>query len=309
MPAEASARIVRFVAMVAVLWSLTIVPNRSAAQPGNQNSQPTRQFVFLAGTKDHGPPGRHEYEKDLRLLADCLEHSPNLHGVTTKVYVGKAPQDLSEVKDAAVFVILSSGDGNPKEAHPLFPPNTTTDGRKYSGDTAVYLTEFDKLVRKGAGVVVLHYAIQANNLKARDYYLHWLGGLWIPENYSQNPLGTWSITPIEAAREHPVLRGVRSWTYYDEIFCKFLAQPLDPRRTDLVLASTDRSNQGVLKNIVASWAYQRDDGGRGFVYGGVDVHVAMQTEDYRRLLLNGIVWAARMEVPEGGVQSNATQSQ
>ncbi len=113
------------------------------------------------------------------------------------------------------------------------------------------------------------------------------------------------MTPIEASRQHPVLRGVNPWTYRDEIFCKFLAQPLDPKRTDLVLASTEQSNQGKLKDVVAAFAYQRDDAGkgRGFVYGGVDVHAAMLTEDYRRLLLNGIVWAAKMEVPQGGVQS------
>ena len=30
---------------------------------------PTRKIVFLAGPKDHGAVGRHEYEKDLRELA------------------------------------------------------------------------------------------------------------------------------------------------------------------------------------------------------------------------------------------------
>ena len=289
-----------FLATLILGWPLAV-----SAQTADADPPKPKKIVFFAGPKDHGPPGRHEYEKDLRVLARCLETSPNLKGLTTVVHVGSVLTNINEYSDAAVFVILSSADGNPRETHPLFPPNTTTDGKKYTGETATLLNDFDKMVKAGAGVVVLHYAIQANNLKAREYYLRWLGGLWIPENYSQNPLGTWTVTPIDASRGHPILRGVNAWTYRDEIFCKFLAQPLDPKRTDLVLASTEQSNQGKLKDVVASFAYQRDDAGqgRGFVYGGVDVHAAMMTEDYRRLLLNGIVWAAKMEVPPGGVQS------
>ena len=35
----------------------------------------------------------------------------------------------------------------------------------------------------------------------------------------------------------------------------------------------------------------------------MDWHESMNLEDYRRFLLNGIVWAARLEVPAEGVQS------
>lgn len=50
--------------------------------------------------------------------------------------------------------------------------------------------------------------------------------------------------------------------------------------------------------------HDRADGGRGFFMGGVDFHDNLRTvEDFRRFLLNGIVWAAGRDVPEGGVQS------
>ena len=41
---------------------------------------PAKKIVFLAGPKEHGAPGRHEYEKDLRELAWSLEHASNLKG-------------------------------------------------------------------------------------------------------------------------------------------------------------------------------------------------------------------------------------
>src|SRR5688572_22025950 len=62
-----------------------------AATPGPSASG--TKIVFLAGPKDHGADGRHEYEKDLRGLATALTSAPNLKGIRTDIYVGKAPRD------------------------------------------------------------------------------------------------------------------------------------------------------------------------------------------------------------------------
>ena len=262
----------------------------------------TKQVVFLAGPKDHGAPGRHEYEKDLRALAWALENSPNLKGISTRVYVGKAPRDLSELKNASVIVIHSSSDRHAKETHPLFPPDPTTDHTTYDAETLAYLAELDKLIKTGVGVVIFHYANWAENWRARGLYLDWTGGLWV-QMASRNPNDQWTMTPKNPG--HPVLRGVKLWTYRDEVFSRFFL-PDDPRRTDLLVGTPAKSPVGPQ---VAAWAYQRPDGGRGFVMGGVDYHDNMKLEDYRRFLLNGIVWAAGMEVPAGGVQSPVPPAQ
>jgi type 1 glutamine amidotransferase len=255
------------------------------------------KIVFLAGPKDHGSPGRHEHEKDLRALAWALENATNLNGVRTRVHVGRAPRDLSELRDAAVIVIHSSSDRLETETHPLFPPNPTTNGRGYDEETTAYLREFDEIVKSGVGIVIFHYALWAENWAARGYYMNWLGGLWV-QMCSRNPTDEWTMTPL--APEHPVLRGIQPWTYRDEIFSRFFL-PDDPRRTDLVLGTPATNAVGPQ---VAGWAYERADGGRSFVYGGVDFHDNMRTEDdYRRFLLNGIVWAAGLDVPESGVQA------
>jgi type 1 glutamine amidotransferase len=257
----------------------------------------TKKIIFLASPKDHGRPGRHEYEKDLRALAKSLEESPNLEGIETKVFVGRAPRDLNEFKDAAAIVLEGDGDKDEKEVHPLFPPETTTDRRTYDPETTAWLKSLDALIKKGIGVVVFHYATWVDHWTARHYYVQWLGGLWV-EMASTNPVDTWSMTPKNP--DHPILRGVKPWTYRDEVFCKYWL-PNDPRRTDLLVATPEKSPIGPQ---VASWAYNRADGGRGFVMGGLDFHDNLSTvEDFRRFLLNGIVWAAGIEVPAGGVQS------
>lgn len=259
----------------------------------------TKKIIFLAGPKDHGRPGRHEYEKDLRVLAESLEKSGNLTGIETEVYVGKIPSDLSMFKDAAVIVINSSSDRIEGETHPLFPPDPSTDHHGYDAATKATLDALDALIKKNSiGVVVLHYANWVENWAARGYYMDWIGGLWV-QMVSKNPTDNWTMTPEN--HYHPVLNGVKPWTYRDEVFCRFHL-PEDHRRTNLLRGTPEQDRYGIGTQIV-SWAYQRDDGGRGFVYGGVDWHDNMLIEDYRRFLLNGIVWAAGIEVPEGGVQS------
>src|SRR5688500_8374160 len=50
------------------------------------------KILFLAGPRDHGMPGRHEYERDLRTLAQSFERAANLSGVRTQVLVGSLPR-------------------------------------------------------------------------------------------------------------------------------------------------------------------------------------------------------------------------
>jgi len=282
-----------------------------------QAESPVKEIVFLSGPTDHGrPQGKkaapagparpqrqrqgHQYERDLRLLAHCLENSPNLKGkIKTKVIVGKLPS-VSELENAAAIVIESSGDWIERETHPLFPPFSTTDHQRYDPETAEKLRAVDALVKKGMGVVVFHYAWFADHWQARQYYLNWLGGVWV-QMVSKNPMDEWTMTPMAPA--HPILRGVKPWTYREEIFCRFFL-PNDPRRTDLLLGTPAKSPIGPQ---VAAWAYEAEDGHRGFAFGGLHDHTNLALEDHRRFVLNGIVWAAGMDVPAGGVQSSVTE--
>lgn len=282
-----AARAVVF-AVVAILGSL---PAPAVAQ--------SKKILFLAGPRDHGAPGRHEYERDLRTLAQSFDKAGNLSGVSTQVIVGKLPRDIAALDGVAAIVINSSSDRAENEIHPLFPPNPTTNGRSYDAETTAWLKSVDDRIKQDKiGVVLIHYANWGENWRARAYHLDWTGGLWV-QGGSKNPQDDWSMT-LENKR-HPILRGVKPWTYRDEVFCRFLL-PNDKRRTNLVLATPKADKFGIGPQI-ASWAYQRDDGGRAFVFGGLDFRDNLALDNYRRFLLNGIAWAANIEIPKGGIQS------
>jgi hypothetical protein len=258
-----------------------------------------KKILFLAGPRDHGAPGRHEYERDLRTLAQSLERSPNVPGIRTQLIVGRLPADLAAVAGSAAIVIHSSSDRHAEETHPLFPPNPSTNGRGYDAATTAYLEQLSEIIRRDRiGVVILHYASWAENWAARARHMEWTGGLWV-QGVSKNPVDEWRMSL--RARKHPVLRGVRPWTYRDEVFCRYFL-PEDARRTDLVLATPKEDKPGIGPQV-ASWAYERADGGRGFVFGGLDFRDNLAQDNYRKFLLNGIAWAARIDVPKKGVES------
>src|SRR5688500_5794853 len=164
--------------------------------------QTKKKIIFLAGPKDHGAIGRHEYEKDLRELAWQLEKATNLPaGIETAVLVGKAPRDLSVLEDAAAIVIDGSGDWLRNETNVLFQQFQATDGRTYEEETTAYLQKLDALIKqKSIGIAVFHYTMWVENGLGRRYFLNWLGGLWIP-NASHNPVDTWTMTPLPV--QHP----------------------------------------------------------------------------------------------------------
>ena len=55
-----------------------------------------------------------------------------------------------------------------------------------------------------------------------------------------------------------------------------------------------------------AWAAERTDGGRGFGFTGGHFHKGWGNDSQRKLVLNGILWTAKAEVPAEGVQSQVS---
>ena len=270
-----------------------------------QKEVPTKVIYFMAGVKDHAGPSRHETEKDLLVLQRCVDSISNIKGVkiVTRFIYKRTALDINDLKDAAAIIIESSAEGSSKErVDPLFPPSPDN-RRTYTKEVQDYLNQIDSLHKRGMGVVVLHWAVAATHQRAANLYRSWFGGGFV-EGYSHNPLGMWTVTPIASGKKHPVMRGVGPWTYKDEIFSRFLVVPQDPHRTDLLMGEAPKTNQGKVAPRCITWAYE-DSLSRGLIYGGMDYHSALLNDDYRRFLLNSIMWAAGIEVPKEGVKSNA----
>ena len=282
--------------------------------------QKTKVIYFLSGLKDHpAGVGRHEVKKDMLVLQDCINQAYNIKGVkiVTKFIDARSALNVDDIKDAAAIIVeSSSASSSPLRTHPIFPP-LAPGVKKYDQQTLDYLSQLDALHQAGMGIMILHWGIAVNNEQnptARDYYMKWFGETAM-EGYTQNPLGFWTVTPIKSAEKFPILNGVHQWIYKDEIFSHLVVNPGDPYRTDLLIGESPQTNQsefgsppGVISPRGIASAYEKGNA-RGILWGGMDFHSALLNDDYRRFLLNAIVWTAGIKVPAGGVKTHATELQ
>lgn len=254
-------------------------------------ADPKARVLVVVGPSNH-PPGSHEVAAGGRVMQYCVEHMANLPDVKAEV-VNEWPKDAA-VLDAANSVVFI-GDNFPPVRFP---------------DSPAILAKLDAMTKRGCGIVCVHYA---TGLRAEDVpddgdhpLLHWIGGYFATKcKHHQSiakiyPAAT--ITP--AAPGHPVMRGWQEFTLKDEPYINNYFGPdgNKPAANVTVLATSMLPPEDPKREAV-SWCIERADGGRGM--GIVMPHFFRnwQNEDLRRFILNGIVWTAKLEVPEGGVQT------
>ena len=115
----------------------------------------------MVGPSNH-PPGTHEVAAGGRLMKHCIEHMANVPGVKADVF-NEWPKDQA-VRDAAATIVFI-GD--------TFPPNRLP-------NAAQNLAELGAMMKRGCGIVCVHYAtgLLGEDVKPDGNHplLHWMGG-------------------------------------------------------------------------------------------------------------------------------------
>ncbi|MBV8382743.1 MAG: hypothetical protein JOZ63_09055, partial [Planctomycetaceae bacterium] len=60
---------------------------------------------------------------------------------------------------------------------------------------------------------------------------------------------------------------------------------------------------------VVGWATERQDGGRAFGFTGAHFHENWGIPEFRTLVLNAILWSAKVEVPSSGVKCDVSEEE
>lgn len=255
------------------------------------SSDEKKTVVFIAGPKSHGYMG-HEHNAGCLLLAKCLNE--NVPGIRAVVHRDGWPSDPAAIEGADVIVVFSDG-GN---RHPILP----------------HLEQVAPLMKKGVGIVMLHYAVEVPKGEPGNRFLDWVGGYF--ETY-------WSVNPHFHAKftefpEHPITRGVKPFEADDEWYYHMRfrenMEGVTPILTAIPPDSTRQrpdgphSNNPVVRSRMGmpehlAWAFERPGGGRGFGFTGGHWHWNWANDSFRTVVLNAIVWCAGLEVPVGGVPS------
>ena len=266
---------------------------RASAAEDAKNEPAAKKIVFIAGTPSHGF-GAHDHQAGCMLLAK--EVNENVPGAKAVVFTGGWPKDDAVLDDAECIVMYGDGGGG----HMVM--------RK--------LERMAEIAKKGTGIVCIHYAVEVPKGEAGDYFVDWIGG-YFETFWSVNPHWTAAFKKLP---DHPVARGVRPFAINDEWYYHMRFRKDMQGVTPILTATppdatrqrgdgphsgnpTVRSRLGMSEHV--AWAAERPDGGRGFGITGGHVHWNWGHDDFRKLVLNAIVWCAKMEVPEGGVPSKS----
>lgn len=258
------------------------------------------KIVLCAGSPSHGAR-EHEFRAGCLLLAECLSRVP---GVSTVVASNGWPADVRVFDDAAAVILYADGGSG----HPAIRPER--------------LKLLNELAGKGVGIGATHYGVEVPAGEPGFAMLNWTGG-YFEMFWSVNP--TWEAT-FTTLPEHPITRGVKPFKINDEWYYHMRFAPnmegvtpilsaLPPKETldrpdgphsgnPFVRAAVRR---GEAQHLM--WAYERKNGGRGFGFTGGHYHKNWAQDDFRKLVLNGILWIAKVEVPATGVASTVTPEQ
>jgi type 1 glutamine amidotransferase len=247
-----------------------------------QNQTKPKKIVLLGMDRDHGA-GEHEYMAGLAILAECLRETPGVEVSVVKVsFKGKGwPTEAKALEDADCVVCFC------KTAGTYF----LADGERKE--------KFKEIMKKGAGFVALHWAVETTKQLGTPEFMSILGGYYEP-NYSDNPHNTsWVVQPDPT---HPIARGWKPFEARDEFYYKIRLMP----QAKAVMSATvlDRK-KNVYPFETIGWIYQREDkgplgDGRSFGFTGCHFHLNWGIPEFRRMVVNGILWTAGVDVPQGG---------
>ena len=293
------------------LAAVALVITAAATATTTTHTQPrNKRIVIIAGRPSHGP-GAHEFRAGSLLLQKAMAGS-NVKGVTVDVIPMGWPKKTVDGKDVddnaaldgadAVFIYADGGRGNPA----------------IQGDRVQVL---DALAKKGVGLAFGHYGVEVPAGESGAAMQRWNGGYY-ETNWSVNPM--WA-PKFEKFPSHPVTRGVGPFSNHDEWYFNMRwtdDEKLKSKIKPLLVATPDEdvrdgpyvSPRGPYDHIIAAkgreetmmWVFERPDGGRSFGFTGGHTHTNWGDANQRRIVLNALLWIAKVDVPSNGVVDTIT---
>jgi Trehalose utilisation len=267
-----------------------------------------KRIVLIAGRPSH-PAGMHEFRAGCLLLQKALSSVP---GITVQVYDMGWPAkmvDGARVDDSAALdnadAVLIYADGG--KGHPAI-----------QGER---MKVIDALAARGAGLAFGHYGVEVPAGAPGEAMQRWNAGYY-ETNWSVNPM--WKPA-FDKFPNHPITRGVQPFATHDEWYfnMRWSADPASTKRLTPILVATPSdevrkgpyvSPRGPYEHIIAAsgkqetmmWAYERPDGGRSFGFTGGHTHANWGDPNQRKVMLNALLWIAKVEVPKEGVKDSIT---
>jgi len=235
-----------------------------------------RLLIVGQGTDGH-PPTTHEFMAGAKVLAELLKPYKEINATVVKADE-PWPEGPRQIEKADGIVLL------------------VTQGAQWMQIDPERHAALKKLAARGGAIVALHWSVGAKDAKYIQGQLDLLGGT------RGGPQRKYLVLPTELKRvvpEHPIFRGVPDIKVYDEMYYALDRIPgIQPLFTSNI--------EG--KDEMVAWSWERADGGRSFGFVGLHFHSNWQLAAYRRFVVQGVLWALKLPIPEKGVNVDIERS-
>ena len=241
-----------------------------AVLPAGAGDAKAIKVLLIGKDRDHAL-SQHEYMSDCAILAKCLRQTK---GVEAEVSNGW-PRDPEKLKGVKSLVFNTRMGGSV-----MFAP--------------LVKAEAEKLLKAGVGLTAIHWGTGAEKNEG-EAWLNATGGWFNADLFSKYGVRTTRLMQSDA--KHPICRGWKECDLREEYYykLKFL-----PEARPVLKAHVDEEDYPV------AWVYDRPDGGRSFGFVGGHFHDNFGKEEFRRAIVNGILWTARVGVPAEGAPVEIT---
>jgi len=288
----------RVMVFLFVLFGLLIFGLLPIFATDSSAKKQTKKIVFLWSRAED-----HPNKAGCELFKYCIENSPNVKGVKCEIYENW-PEKSSVLNDAATIVIYSQGAGYGG----YFNPETRGEEPLHPVLTPERLKYLDKLMKKGVGMVCVHYSLIADQLAEGAKLAEWIGGYFNFQGHgSVHAMRKEPQVCMPVTSYHPISNGWKEFTLPEnELYHNFC---FSGNNCPVPILTTHFISLGYYnsKRQVIAWALEREDGGRGFGFGGGHFYRGWMNEDCRKMILNAILWTAKIEVPQEGVLSSVPE--
>jgi len=250
--------------MVASLLAFAFAASVSAAE-----SRPKRLLIVGQGPDGH-PPTTHEFMPGARVLTELLKPYEDLQ--VTVVNADEPWPDGPKLIDQADGIVM-----------------WVTQGAQWMQMESQRHAALKRLAARGGAITALHWSVGAKDAKYIQGQLDLLGAT------RGGPQRKYLVLATELKRTvptHPILSGIGDFKVYDEIY---YALDRVPGIQPLFTARIDG------KDEMAAWSWERSDGGRSFGFVGLHFHANWQLPEYRRFVVQGVLWSLKLPIPAGGV--------
>jgi type 1 glutamine amidotransferase len=254
-----------------------------------------KKVVVIAGKKSHGPVGNgiHDYGWSAKLIKAMLESSQVRDRVAVEVHLDGWPKDPAALDAADAVMVISDGrEGSPKEGYEPVPHFATPENA----------AAMAKQIKRGCGFLTFHFSTFAPDRYEAEI-LDWCGGYfdWQTDGKQQyySTMKTVEADVRVEAPDHPVCRGVNPFRMKEEFYYNIRFRTNDRALTPLLTVPELPGREPDGKTV--AWVRERADGGRGFGTTAGHFYANWKNDDFRRFMLNAVVWAAKAEVPKEGV--------